>query len=288
MFSIIGIVVVFAAVIMGYLMEHGNLGVLIQPAEFVIIFGASIGSLLISSPSGVLKLIIKNLGKILASGEVKKKDYLELLLLLNQIFYKARKEGLIVLEKDVENPEKSDLFSRPEGVASTPVIQNFICDTLRIMIITSMPPHELDSLIDLDIEARNHENLIPSLSIAKVADSLPGLGIVAAVLGVVLTMGKISEPPEVLGHSIGAALVGTFLGVLACYGFVGPMASNLEHKAKGKEILFNVIKTALTSFMGGVAPQIAIESGRRVIPSSERPSFIEVEGAIREWKSSTK
>jgi len=148
-------------------------------------------------------------------------------------------------------------------------------------MITNMPHHELDNLLDIDIEATHHEALISSISIAKIADALPGLGIVAAVLGVVLTMGKMDEPPEVLGHSIGAALVGTFLGVLLCYGFVGPMATNLEHKAKENEIFFYVIKTAFVSFVSGTPPQIAVESARRAIPRKDRPSFIELENAIR-------
>jgi chemotaxis protein MotA len=172
-------------------------------------------------------------------------------------------------------------FIKYQSVLSNRHALDFICDNLKVMITTNMPPYELDSLMEIDIEANHHEDMIPPLSITKVADALPGLGIVAAVLGVVLTMGKIDQPPAVLGASIGAALVGTFLGVLMCYGFVGPMATNLEHKAKEKEIYSQVIRTALVAFVGGAAPQMAVESGRRAISGAERPSFGELENAIR-------
>lgn len=285
MFVIIGAVVVMGAIIGGYLMEHGNLSVLWQPAEFVIIFGAAIGALIISSPKGVLLGVIKNLKKLFSSETVTKEDYMELLMLLNQVFWKTRKEGLLALESDVDNPMSSDIFRNYPKIMSNQQTLGFICDNLRVMISASMPSHELETLLETDIEALNHSKIVPAQSVAKVADGLPGLGIVAAVLGVVLTMGMISEPPEVLGHHIGAALVGTFLGVLACYGFVGPIGTNLEHKAKEQEIYFNVIKSALVSFQGGVAPQITIETARRTIPADERPTFTEVEEAIKRSKT---
>jgi chemotaxis protein MotA len=285
MFAIIGIGVVLSAVIGGYLLEEGNLSVLFQPSEFIIIFGAAAGALIISSPVSVLKGIVKNIKQIFSSEAATKEDYMELLMLLNQVFWKTRKEGLLALETDVDNPMNSEIFKNYPAIMSNPQTLGFICDNLRVMISASMPSHELESLLETDIEALNHSRLVPSQSIAKVADGLPGLGIVAAVMGVVLTMGKISEPPAVLGECIGAALVGTFLGVLMCYGFVGPMATNLEHKAKDKEIYYNVIKSALVSFQGGVAPQITIETARRTIPADERPSFAEVEEAIKKVKT---
>jgi chemotaxis protein MotA len=285
MFAIIGIAVVLGAVVGGYLMEHGNLSVLFQPAEFVIIFGASLGSLLIATPKKSLGLIAKDISKVFGSGGVSQQAYLEILLLLNQLFWKIRKEGLLAIESDIENAKESLIFKRFQSVISNHHTLDFICDNFRVLVTTNMPPHELDSLIEIDIEAHHHESTIPATSINRIADSLPGLGIVAAVLGVVLTMGKISEPPEVLGHCIGAALVGTFLGVLACYGFVGPMAANLEHQAKDHEIYFNVIKASLVSFVGGAAPQVAVESGRRVIPTKERPSFFQLEEEIKKWKA---
>lgn len=281
MFAIIGMVVVLVAVIGGFLMEGGNLHVLVQPAELVIIFGASLGGFLIASPSKVVSLVSKSIMTIFTGTGTTKSAYIELLSLLNLIFSKIRKDGLISIEADIENPQKSPVFSKYKTVLSNHHAVDFICDNLKVMITANMPPHELDSLMDIDINAHHHEEITPSLSVAKIADALPGLGIVAAVLGVVLTMGKIDQPPSVLGHSIGAALVGTFLGVLMCYGFVGPMASNLEHQAKEKEIYFEVIKVALVAFVGGAAPQMAVESGRRAIPGKERPSFAELEKAIR-------
>ncbi len=281
MLVIIGIVVVLASVIGGFLMEKGNLSVLIVPAELVIIFGAAIGAFIISSPSRILKLVLKSLSSIFSSKTLGKKGYLELLTLLYQIFSKIRKEGLISIESDMEDPEKSAIFRKYESVLKNHHVVRFICDNLKVIITTNVPPHELESLMELEIETHHHEAMIPSHSVARVADGLPGLGIVAAVLGVVLTMGKIDQPPAVLGHSIGAALVGTFLGVLMCYGFVGPIATNLEFKAKSDGVFFQVIKVALVAFVGGAAPQMAVEFGRRAIPGEEKPSFDELEKEIR-------
>ncbi|NTU42570.1 MAG: flagellar motor stator protein MotA [Nitrospirales bacterium] len=284
MFTGIGIIIVLGAVIGGFLMEGGNLHILFQPAEVVIIGGASIGAFLISSPGGVVGTVIKSFGRLFGSGKTSKTQYIELLSLLNTIFLKIRKDGLVSIEADIEDPLKSPLFAKYKSVLSNHHALDFICDNLKVMITTNMPPHELDSLMDVDINAHHHVAVQPSLSIAKIADGLPGLGIVAAVLGVVLTMGKIDQPPSVLGHSIGAALVGTFLGVLLCYGFVGPMAANLELQATEEGVYLEVIKVALVAFVGGAAPQMAVELGRRAIIGHERPTFIELEKAIRNKK----
>lgn len=281
MLVIIGIVVVLGAVIGGYLMEHGNLSVLFQPAEVVIIFGAAIGALIISSPSNVLSAVLRNLGRVISAKTHGKKDYLELLGLLNSIFNKMRKEGLIAIEADIEKPEESAIFTKYGSILANHHALNFICDNLKVIISANITPFELEGVMDVEMETHHKEAVTPAESVTKVADALPGLGIVAAVLGVVLTMGKISEPPEILGHSIGAALVGTFLGVLMCYGFVGPMGTNLEHTANEDMIFFQVIKVALVSFVGGAAPQIAVEFARRVVPSSAKPSFNELEDSLR-------
>ncbi|MBI4698426.1 MAG: flagellar motor stator protein MotA [Nitrospirae bacterium] len=281
MLILIGAAVVLGSVILGYLMEHGNLGVLFQPAELVIIFGAATGSFLISSPIKVVSMVIQNIKKILTSKGPTKAIYLELLSLLYQIFSKIRKEGLIAIEADIEDPKKSPIFGKYKGVLSNHHALNFICDNLKVIITTNITPYELDNVMDIEIEAHHHEAMIPAHMVAKVADALPGLGIVAAVLGVVLTMGKIDQPPTVLGHSIGAALVGTFLGVLMCYGFVGPIATNLEGNADEEGIYYQAIKIALVAFVGGAAPQIAVEFGRRAIPSAEKPTFEELEKAVR-------
>jgi chemotaxis protein MotA len=281
MFAIIGLLLVTGSVIIGFMMEKGNPHVLIQPAEFVIIFGAALGAFFIASPPKVITAVVKNLASIVNSKSPGKTQYLELLLLLYQLFSKIRKEGLISIESDIEKPDNSPIFNKYKNTLSHGHLTNFICDNLKIIITTNVIPHELENLMEIETETHYHEALIPSKSIAKVADALPGLGIVAAVLGVVLTMGKIDEPPSVLGHSIGAALVGTFLGVLMCYGFVGPLATNLEHKTKEDIVFFKVIRVALVAFVGGAPPQMAVEFGRRAIPGKEKPTFEELENEIR-------
>jgi len=281
MFTIIGFLVVLGAVIGGFLMEHGNPLILFIPAEFIIIFGAATGAFLISSPPSVVSLVVKSIGKIFSGKENKKDDYLQLLNLLFQLFTKIRKEGLVSIESDIENPQNSPIFKNFPSILANHHLITFICDNLKVIVSTNVPAYELEGLIELELETHHHHALIPAHSVAKIADALPGLGIVAAVLGVVLTMGKIDQPPAVLGRSIGAALVGTFMGVLACYGFVGPIATNLEHRANHESIMFQVIKVALVSFVGGSAPQMAVEFGRRAIPGNERPSFEELENRIR-------
>jgi len=223
MFASIGIAIVLIAVIGGYLLEHGNLSVLFQPAELIIIFGSATGALLISSPAKVVKAVIKAVSQTFSGKTFEKKDYTEALLLLNGIFYKIRQQGLVSIESDVDNPKESALFNQYPAILKNSHAVNLITDTLRTVMTTTIAPHELDALIDQELDIHFEEMMQPSKSVTFVADALPGLGIVAAVLGVVLTMGKIGEPPEELGKCIGAALVGTFLGVLMCYGFVGPI-----------------------------------------------------------------
>jgi chemotaxis protein MotA len=281
MFAIIGCIIVLAGVIGGYLMEEGNLSVLFQPAELVIIFGAALGGFIISSPSRVISLVAKSIGTILKAKAPSKSKYLELLALLFQIFSKIRREGLVSIEADVEKPDKSPIFQKFPSVLADHHVLTFICDNLKVIATANVPPHELDNLMEIEIDTHHHQALIPAHSISKIADGLPGLGIVAAVLGVVLTMGKISEPPAVLGHSIGAALVGTFLGVLMCYGFVGPVAANLENQANEGSVPYQVVKVALVAFVGGSAPQMAVEFGRRAVPDKEKPTFDELEQSVR-------
>ena len=219
---------------------------------------------------------------VLSSKSRSKKQYLELLSLLYRLFSKIRKDGLISVEADIENPQKSPIFAKYRSVLSNRHALNFICDNFKVIVSANVPPHELESLADLEIETTHHEAMVPSHSVARIADGLPGLGIVAAVLGIVLTMAKIDEPPAVLGQSVGAALVGTFLGVLLCYGFVGPMAVNLEHKANEDNVFFQVIKVALVAFVGGAAPQMAVEFARRAVPGSDKPTFDELEKTVRD------
>lgn len=284
MFIIIGAVIVLASVIGGYLIEHGNLSVLVQPAELLIIGGAAVGSLIIASPLKVIKNIIKSVLKALTSKGYSKADYMDALLMLSEIFSKIRKEGLVSIETDVDNPEESKIFSGHPKFLKNHHAVSIVTDTLRTVMTTSISSYELESLLDNELDAHHEEGAAPAKSLNNVADSLPGLGIVAAVLGVVLTMAKMKEPPEVLGESIGAALVGTFLGVLLCYGFVGPLARNLDQLVNEDKEYLVVLKVGLVSFIGGAAPQIAVEFARRAIPGHAKPSFIEVEDALRAMK----
>jgi chemotaxis protein MotA len=281
MFVIIGSIVVIACVLGGYVMGHGNISVLIQPAEYVIIVGSAIGGLIIASPPKILGLIIKGMIGMLSAKSYMKPDYLEALMLLSDIFSKIRKEGLVAIEADVDNPEASPIFSKYPKFLKNHHAVALVTDTLRTVMTTSISPHELEALLDNELEAHHEEAMIASRSVNNMADSLPGLGIVACVMGVVITMGYISEPPEILGAHIGAALVGTFTGVLLCYGFFGPMARNLEVIANENRDYMNVFKVGLVAFVGGAAPQIAVEFARRVVPSVVKPSFLEVEEAIR-------
>lgn len=285
MFVLIGIVMVLGCVLGGYLIERGNVWVLMQPAEVLIIFGAATGGFIISSPMKVIKAVKNGVLRMFSGKIYTKNDYVEVLVLLSEIFYKIRKEGLVSIESDLDDPDKSPIFKKYEKFLHNHHALAFLTDTLRTLTITDIEAHELAGLLDYEIEAHHEEANIPSKSIATVADSLPGLGIVAAVLGVVITMGKISEPPEVLGHSIGAALVGTFLGVLMCYGFVGPMSKNLEHLANEDREFLTVIKAALLAFVNTPSPQVAIEFARRVIPGELKPSFLELEALIKKSKS---
>jgi chemotaxis protein MotA len=284
MFTIVGSCIVMAAVIGGYLLEHGNLSVLFQPVELLIIGGAAAGGFIIANPPHLIKIILAAVGKMFGGKTLGKEDYIEVLSMLNGMFNKIRQQGLVSIESDVDQPQESPLFTAYPKVLSNPRAVNLIADTLRTVMSTTIAQHELEALIDNELETHENELLLPSKAINMVADSLPGLGIVAAVLGVVLTMAKISEPPEVLGMSIGAALVGTFLGVLFCYGFVGPMAKNTEHQAMGELEYLTVLKVSLLAFIGGAAPKVAVEFGRRVIPAYSKPSFLELEEVFRKAK----
>lgn len=285
MFVIIGVAVVLLSVLGGFVLEHGNLALLWQPIEMLIIFGAAFGGMLIASPAPVVKHIFKELSKLFSDTGLNREHYLEVLLLLNAIFYKIKKEGLITIEDDVDNPQKSKLFEKHQKIMGDHEVSIFICDTIRTMITANYPPHEMEALMEIDLETNHHERMLVAHAVEKVADSLPGLGIVAAVLGIVLTMNNLGEPAEVLGAHIGAALVGTFLGVLACYGFVGPIANSLAHKANDRATYLNVIKTGLlAAYSSDFMVPFAIESARRAIPAGECPSFAEVDEAIKKWK----
>jgi chemotaxis protein MotA len=284
MFVIIGTIIVFGCVIGGYVLEHGNLSVLFQPVELLIIGGAATGALIIASPMRVIKAIVAGLMRALSGKSFSKPDYMDSLLMLSEIFTKIRKEGLVSIESDVDAPEESKIFSSHPLFLKNHHAVALVTDTLRTVMTTSISSYELEAMLDNELEAHHEESMAPAKSLNTTSEALPGLGIVAAVLGVILTMAKMKEPPEVLGASIGAALVGTFLGVLLCYGLVGPLSKNLEAMAADDKEYLVVLKVGLVSFIGGAAPQIAVEFARRSIPGHAKPSFIEVEDAIRALK----
>jgi chemotaxis protein MotA len=281
MFAILGIVVVFGAVIGGYLLEHGNLHVLFQPAELVIIGGAALGTLFIANPLKTILALLKGLTGVLGGSKFNKAFYLETLKLLNDLFLSARKNGLAKLEADVEEPEKSQVFSKYPKFLKDHHAVHFVCDTLRMSITGGVGNFELDQMMEADIEVHHHEASEPVSALTAVADSLPGLGIVAAVLGVVITMGAIGGPPEEIGHKVAAALVGTFLGILLCYGLFGPLASNMSKLNEAESQYYQVLRQGLISFVKGCAPILALEFARRSIPHHVRPTFKEMEGAVK-------
>lgn len=282
MFAIIGIVVVFGAILGGFLMEKGPVPVLLQPAELVIIGGAAIGTLLIANPLGLIIRIFKSVLGILGGGKYSNKAvYLESLKMLSDIFTFARKSGMAKLEEDVENPEKSSVFSKYPKFVKDHHLLYFVCDTLRMAVAGVVAPHDLDDMIEKDIEIHHAEALAPAKALAVVSDALPGLGIVAAVLGVVITMSALGGPPEEIGHKVAAALVGTFLGILLSYGVVSPIAANLEKTIDAEGQFYQVLRAGLMAFAKGMAPMIAVEFSRRAIPHELRPSFKEMETACK-------
>jgi chemotaxis protein MotA len=276
MFAIVGILVVFGAVVGGYLMEHGNIRVLLQPAELIIIAGAGAGTILIANPPAVLKGILAGCKAVFGGSRFGKALYQDVLKQMYTVMQAARKQGLNELENDIENPDKSKLFAKWDHH-----LRDFVCDTLRMAMTGGPTPFELDQMMEADMEVHHHYAHQPVNALNTVADSLPGLGIVAAVLGVVITMGALGGPPEEIGHKVAAALVGTFLGILLCYGLLGPMAAKMGKAAEEEGHFYQVIRVVLGAFLKGSSPITAIEFGRRSIPGNIRPSFQELEKACK-------
>jgi len=265
----------------GYLMEHGQIGVLLQPAELVIIVGAALGTLLIANPLPLVMKIFKGLISVLNGSPFTKATYLETLKMLNDLFMMARKAGMVKLEEDVENPENSEVFKKYPAFLGNQHAVHFVCDTLRMAISGGVGAFDLDQMMEMDMEVHHHETTQPISALTTVADALPGLGIVAAVLGVVITMGSLGGPPEEIGHKVAAALVGTFLGILICYGFLGPLAGNLSKMADAEMDYLRCLRGGVMAFVKGSAPALAIEFARRSIPGDVRPSFKETEAACK-------
>ena len=280
MLFISGAIIVIVSVLGGYVALGGKLMVLWQPFEVVIICGSALGAYMIANPKSVLAKIGSALVQILKGPRHTKESYLELLSLLYAIFRLSRSKGMLVLEQHVENPEESELFRQfPQFFADKHAL-GFLCDYLRMMVLGSENPHEMEPLMDEEIETHHAEQMNLSNSIRTVADALPALGIVAAVLGIIKTMGAISEPPEVLGKLIAGALVGTFLGVLLSYGFAAPMADSMKAIYDAETKYFQCIKAGLLAHMQGYAPSVSIEFARKALFSNVRPTFYEVEEAV--------
>ncbi|WP_022982843.1 flagellar motor stator protein MotA [Ideonella sp. B508-1] len=283
MFVIVGWLVAIGCIFGVFIAHGGNIHVVLHalPFELITIFGGALGAFVANNQMKVLKATGKGLGACFKGSKYSKARAMELLALLYEILQKARKEGLMSIEKDVEDPHSSALFQKFPVVGNDHHVTEFITDYLRMMVSGNLNAHEIESLMDTELETHHHEAHAPAAAIARLAGALPAFGIVAAVLGVVNTMGSVGQPPAVLGGMIGSALVGTFLGILLAYGFAEPLAGLLEQKIDedGKEL--QCIKTVLLASMQGYAPQTAIEFGRKVLYSTERPTFSELEGHVK-------
>jgi chemotaxis protein MotA len=279
MFFIIGSVVVTISVIGGYAANGGHLGVLWQPFEFIIIIGAAIGGFVTSNRKPVLSGAGKAIGALLKAEKYDKAAYIELLSLLYGVFKMAKTKGALALEQHVEKPDESTFFAQYPKFNGDHHAVVFLCDYLRLLTLGTDNHHEMESLIDEELDTHHEEQAAIAGAIQTIADALPALGIVAAVLGVIHTMGSISEPPEVLGHLIGGALVGTFCGILLAYGFAGPMAAAVKARGEAESKYYLCMKSGILAYMQGYAPAVAVEFARKALNSDVRPSFYEVEAA---------
>ena len=281
MIKIVGILVVFGCVFGGFVLSGGKLMALVHPFEVMIIGGAALGAFLQANPGSAFMTVFKKSLKMFSS-RFTHAFYLEVLKLLYEILNKSRREGMMAIEADVEDPNASPIFSKYPGILKDAQMTAFICDYLRIMSSGNMAPHELENLFDMEISSLKEELEHPAHAVAKVADGMPAMGIVAAVLGIVITMSILATADNAqIGEKVGTALVGTFLGILASYGFFGPLAGALEHDAKEEVNLYEEIKATLVASASGMPPTLAVEFGRKVLFPAHRPSFSELEQAMR-------
>ncbi len=285
MLVIVGVVVVIVAVLGGFMMAGGNPLLILQIAEFVIIIGTTVGSALIMAQPSLLKKIIKAVMGTMKSHGYSKQDYLELLKSFNDLFLVAQRDGLLSIEGHIEKPKESKILGTNKKFVENEFTTSFFCDTMKIMLSGAVPPHELESLIDTEIETYELESKPIAGTLTKIGDAFPGIGIVAAVLGIIVTMSAINEGAEAVGHHVAAALVGTFLGILLSYGFVNPLATNIEHNVEGQIRYLETIKACIVAYAKGNPPIIAVEMARRTIFSDDRPSFSELENFIRGKKA---
>ena len=281
MLAMAGMGVVVIAVLGGYLIEGGSILVLMQVAEFMIIGGAAAGALLISAPPKLLKKILNRVLSSFKGIKLGKERYLQLLKMMFELFQIGQKEGVLALESHIEHPDKSSIFSKYPEFLKDNYLRSFLTDTVRLVLIGGITPHEIEGLMDTDIETNHQQGTKPGMILQKIGDSMPGLGIVAAVLGIVITMQAIGGPAEEVGRKVAAALVGTFLGVLISYGFIQPLATNLDLTHEEEARMLEVVKAGLTAFAKGFNPIVAVEFGRRSIFDDHRPTFQEMEEAVK-------
>ncbi len=285
MLVIVGYLIVIASVFGGFALAGGHLASLLQPVELLMIGGAALGAFLVANTAKVIKATLKALPTLFKGSRYDKTLYLETLALLFDILAKVRKEGLMSIEGDVDDPEKSPIFGKYPKVTTDHHVVEFLTDYLRLMVGGNLNAFEIENLMDNEIETHHHEGEIPVHAIAKMGDAMPAFGIVAAVMGVVHTMASVGIPPAELGILIANALVGTFLGILLAYGFVGPLSTLLEHKLHESTKMYQCIKVTLLASLNGYAPQVAVEFGRKVLFSTERPSFAELEAEMKARKA---
>lgn len=282
MLVIVGYIIVIASVLGGFALAGGHIAALMQPLEFLMIGGAAAGAFLVGNSMKVVKATFKVLPTLLKGSRYDKNLYLELMSLLYEILNKVRKEGLMSIERDVESPAESAVFGKYPKISGDHHLIEFITDYLRLMVSGNLNPMEIENLMDNEIDTHHHEGGIPVSVIAKVGDGLPAFGIVAAVMGVVHTMASVGLPPQELGLLIAHALVGTFLGILLAYGFVGPLSGLLEQKLDESSKMLQCVKVTLLASLNGYAPALAVEFGRKVLYSTERPSFAELETHVKQ------
>lgn len=285
MFVIIGYIVVCGTIFGGYALAGGHLGGLWQPLEVLMIFGGALGAFIVGNDTKALKATMKALPTLFKGSKYNKALYLDLLALMYEILTKIRKDGMMSIENDIENPESSPLFSKYPKIMSDHHLTDFICDYLRLMVSGNMDAFQVENLMDNELETHHMEGHVPAHCITRLGDALPAFGIVAAVMGVVHTMENVALPPAELGVLIAHALVGTFLGILLAYGFVGPLGSLLEQKLDESSKILQTVKVTLLASLNGYAPAIAVEFGRKVLYSTERPGFTELEEHVKDAKN---
>lgn len=281
MLALAGIAIIFLAILGGYVLEKGNPYLLFQPAEILIIFGSSVGITIVANPPRIIRKVIRGTFKVLRDPPLNRARLLRYLLMLYELFGYGQRAGTIGLEEDVDNPDGSRIFSKYPEFLRDEGARDFLCDSMRMLVIGATNAQDLERLMNLDIDIQRRGNREPANALGMIADSLPGLGIVAAVLGIVITMGAIGGAPETVGQKVAAALVGTFIGILLCYGVVGPLAARLDAQIEERGQFFEMIRTAVAAHARGATPILAVEYARRSIPADLRPAFVELETIIR-------